>query len=349
MGLNMAVSEDFISNWLPVVVTLIIFGLLTWLTQVLLFNKLKHTGNENIFARQLGMLTLMLVGLITVVITLPIKENLELQILSLIGLVLSGLLAFSSTTIFSNLVAGAMMRFTQPFRTGDFISFDDYFGRVTELGLFDCEIQTQTRELIAIPNNLLINKPVSVIRRSGTIVSVTLSLGYDIHHSRIDELLLQAAKDTGLEEPFVHVTQLGDFSVSYQVSGLLVEVKNLLTTRSNLHRHVLDSLHNNDIEIMSPSFVSQHAGADVQKKIARSAQLPPQQSITTAEDVVFDKAEQAQQNATSKIEMQQQLTGLKERLSAADKNQQEAIEQQIDLLEEKMGQIKDVVDVPEDK
>lgn len=344
----MAVDENFIGDWLPVVITLVVFGLLTWLTQVLLFNKLKHTGDENIFARQLGMLVLMLVGLITVVITLPIKESLELQILSLIGLVVSGLLAFSSTTIFSNLVAGAMMRFTQPFRAGDFISFDSYFGRVTELGLFDCEIQTQTRELIAIPNNLLINKPVSVIRRSGTIVSVSLSLGYDIHHSRIEELLLLAAKETGLEEPFVHVTELGNFSVSYKVSGLLVEVKNLLTTRSNLHRHVLDCLHDNNIEIMSPTFVSQHAGPDIEKKIAHSPNLQTVQSNTTAEDVVFDKAEQAQQNETSKIEMQDQLGQLKERLSTANKDQQEIIEQQIDLLEKRIDEIKDVVHVPED-
>jgi small-conductance mechanosensitive channel len=250
----MLTSNNFIGDWLPVVITLIIFGLLTWLVQAVFFNKLKHTGDENIFARQLGMLTLMLVGLITVVIMLPVSESLELQILSLIGLVLSGLLAFSSTTLFSNLMAGALMRFTQPFRTGDFISFDTFFGRVTELGLFDCEIQTETRELVSIPNNLLINKPLSVIRRSGTIISVELSLGYDLHHSKIDALLLQAANQTGLEDPFVHVTQLGDFSVTYRVSGLLVETKNLLTARSNFHRHVLDCLHNNDIEIMSPTF-----------------------------------------------------------------------------------------------
>ena len=184
----MLTSNNFIGDWLPVVITLIIFGLLTWLVQAVFFNKLKHTGDENIFSRQLGMLTLMLVGLITVVIMLPVSESLELQILSLIGLVLSGLLAFSSTTLFSNLMAGALMRFTQPFRTGDFISFDTFFGRVTELGLFDCEIQTETRELVSIPNNLLINKPLSVIRRSGTIISVELSLGYDLHHSKIDAL-----------------------------------------------------------------------------------------------------------------------------------------------------------------
>ncbi|MGY0591569.1 MAG: mechanosensitive ion channel domain-containing protein [Paraglaciecola chathamensis] len=345
----MPLSDNFISDWLPVIITLTVFGFLTWLAQSLLLNKLKHTGNENIFARQLGVLMLMLVGLITVVITLPLSENTEVQILSLIGLLLSGILAFSSTTLFGNLLAGAMMRFTQPFRTGDFISFDTIFGRVTELGLFDCEIQTQTRELISVPNSLLLNKPVSVIRRSGTIISAELSLGYDLHHSKIDELLLQAAEKTGLEEPFVHVTQLGDFSVSYKVSGLLVEVKNLLTARSNLHRHVLDCLHDNDIEIMSPTFVSQHAGTDVQRKIAHSPAFNQVKSDSTAEDVVFDKAEQAQQQASDKVELLAQIKTLEEQMQDADKDQRTAMEKRIDTLKQELADIKEVVEVPEDE
>ena len=345
----MLTSNNFIGDWLPVVITLIIFGLLTWLVQAVFFNKLKHTGDENIFARQLGMLTLMLVGLITVVIMLPVSESLELQILSLIGLVLSGLLAFSSTTLFSNLMAGALMRFTQPFRTGDFISFDTFFGRVTELGLFDCEIQTETRELVSIPNNLLINKPLSVIRRSGTIISVELSLGYDLHHSKIDALLLQAANQTGLEDPFVHVTQLGDFSVTYRVSGLLVETKNLLTARSNFHRHVLDCLHNNDIEIMSPTFVSQHAGPDVERKIAHSPGFNDIQNDSTAEDVVFDKAEQAQQQATDKVDLLEQIKTLESKIPEAEKDQRKAMEKRIDTLKQELAEIKNVVDTPEDE
>ncbi|MEP7706639.1 mechanosensitive ion channel domain-containing protein [Paraglaciecola sp. 25GB23A] len=345
----MNLSDNILSDWLPVILTLLFFGGLTWLSQVFMFNKLKHTGNENIFVRQLLMLLLMLVGLISVVISLPLSENLELQILSLIGLVLSGLLAFSSTTIFGNLVAGGMMRFTQPFRAGDFISFDDTFGRVTELGLFDCEIQTQTRELVSVPNSLLISKAVSVIRRSGTIVSVELSLGYDLHHSRIDELLLQAAQQSGLEEPFVHVTQLGDFAVSYRVSGLLVEVKNLLTARSNLHRNVLDCLHDNDIEIMSPNFVSQHAGPDVKRVIAHSPAFKKVEIESNAEDVVFDKAEQAQQVAIDKVDMLQQLEALKATLAKAQKEQQGPIEIQIEQLKLKISELKDVVEVPEDK
>jgi hypothetical protein len=52
------------------------------------------------------------------------------------------------------------------------------------------EIQTESRELIAFANTLMVNSPVSVTRASGAIVSVDISLGYDIHHSIIEEMSL---------------------------------------------------------------------------------------------------------------------------------------------------------------
>lgn len=85
------------------------------------------------------------------------------------------MLAFSSTTMFSNIIAGNMMRFTRPFITGDFIRVNDYAGRVTERGLFDCEIQTENRELIVIPNNFLINNPVTV---GFTWTPIVIDLGF---------------------------------------------------------------------------------------------------------------------------------------------------------------------------
>ena len=115
---------------------------------------------------------------------------------------------------------------------GDFIRIGDYFGRVSGRGLFDTEIQTETRELISLPNSYCISHPVATILGSGTIIATTLSLGYDLDHKRIEELLIKAAQSCGLQEPFVHILKLGDFSVTYRVSGLLQEAKHLITAQS---------------------------------------------------------------------------------------------------------------------
>ena len=176
------------------------------------------------------------------VLAFPVSESSRNQIIGLIGLLLSGIIAFSSSTIFANLMAGIMLRVTRPFGTGDFVSVNGHFGRVVERGLLDTEIQTEDRELVAFPNTSLITNPVTVVRSSGTIVSVKLSLGYDIHHSRIETLLLDAVKECGLDEPFVQILELGNFAVTYKASGMLVDTKTLLTARSNLCRAVLDTL-----------------------------------------------------------------------------------------------------------
>jgi small-conductance mechanosensitive channel len=150
-----------------------------------------------------------------------------------------------------------MLRVTRPFRTGDFVRVGDYFGRVAERGLLDTELQTENRELIACPNAFRITNPVSVVRSSGTVVSTTLSLGYDVHHSTAEKLLLKAAHECGIDDPFVQITELGNYSITYKTCGILTDVKSLLTTRSNLCRCILDTLHGNRIEIMSPTIMNQ--------------------------------------------------------------------------------------------
>ena len=325
---------DLALTWLPTVITLGFFTALHWFAHWFLFKRDVQKSHEHMFSRQLGMVVLILVAVVAVVISLPISESSESQVLSLIGLLLSGLLAFSSTTIISNLVAGAVMRFTEPFKTGDYIRVKDVVGKVTERGLFDCEVQTENRELIAIPNSILINNPITTVRSSGTFISVTLSLGYDVHHGRISTLLKQAATEIDLQDPFVHVLELGNFAVTYKVSGLLIDVKNLLTMRSKLHCQILDTLHENDIEIMSPSFMNQRKVSDELPVLVKASHKIKEQEQTVAEDIVFDKAEEAQQAEEVKHELNERLAKLKEQISEAQGEQKDKLAAKLSHLEE---------------
>lgn len=327
-------------KWLPFIITLAVTGGILYLANWLMFRQ--YTNAEKKFPRQILMVVLILFALVACILALPLSEKTTIQVLSLVGLIISGLLAFSSTTIFGNLVAGIMMRFTQPFHTGDFIEVNGHFGRITERSLFDCEIQTPTRELIAIPNSVLVANAISVVRKSGTIIFADISLGYDVHHELIESLLIEAAEKTGLQEPFVHVTSLGDFSVSYKVSGLLVEVKSLLTMRSNLYRQVLDTLHNNGVEIMSPNFVNQYKLADdyraLPKQRRRSFFKEPETEVA-AEDIVFDKAEEAEQKENQKAELKEQIKELEAQASEAEKEQKEKIKTQLDNLKDQLKEV----------
>ncbi|WP_221029095.1 mechanosensitive ion channel family protein [Actomonas aquatica] len=337
MPLPLASVTDLLAALGPLVATAAICGIVLRIAHWLLLGRFPNLGNERRLPRQLIMVFLALVAIALLALALPVSDSSRNQVLGLIGLIISGMFAFSSTTILANLTAGMMLRITKPFRTGDFIRVEDHFGRVSERGLLDTEVQTEHRDLIAFPHTFLITHPVTTIRASGTIVSTSLSLGYDVHHATIDGLLKQAASDAGLTDPFVQVSELGDYAVTYRVAGLLTEVKSLLTTRSILNRHVLDALHGAGIEIASPAIMNQRRIPEEQP-IMPSAATPVSSSTQpeppTAETLAFDKAEEAEAAEIRLAEIEAEIKRLEADPRATGKDAAPALAAKIQRLQE---------------
>ncbi|HUW50324.1 MAG TPA: mechanosensitive ion channel domain-containing protein [Sulfuricella sp.] len=332
-------------SYIPALAASAAVVLLLWGVNWLMQRRRQDVGAESRLPRQLIMLALSLTGLVVVILLIPMSDTTRGQVLSLLGLVLTGVVALSSTTFVANAMAGFMLRAVKSFRPGDFIRVGEQFGRVTERGLFHTEIQTEERDLTTLPNLLLVNNPVTVVRTSGTIVSATLSLGYDISRTRIEALLKKAAENTGLEESFVQVRNLGDFSVSYRIAGFLAEVKQLLTVRSNLQKNILDALHGDGIEIVSPAFMNQRqlpVGSKMipkepygEKKTQKAAEEEP-------ETLIFDKAEEAEKLDREREELarlNQRLEELKKLKEAAAETEQPRIEAEMDTTKQRLEQI----------
>lgn len=106
-------------------------------------------------------------------------------------------------------------------------------------------------------------------------------------------ILLSAA--IALSSTTFIVRQLGDFSVSYRVAGLLQDVQSLISARSDLRRAVLDALHSAGIEIVSPNFMNTRTLAKEQRFVPAPGQSLRSGRVieTRAEKVAFDVAEQA--------------------------------------------------------
>ncbi len=298
---------------LPTVLVVILALLASRLVRRVLAPRPESPGRGE-FRRQIAQLLILLVATVTVLIVLPVDAELRGQLLSLFGIMFSAAVAFSSTTLLGNIMAGLMLKAVRNFHAGDFLQVGDQFGRVTERGLLSTEIQTEDRDLVTLPNLHLVANPVRVVRSSGTLVSARVSLGYDVDHQEVEDLLRQAADDAGLTDPFVLIRDLGDFSVTYQATGLLSEVKQLLTARSRLRRAMLDRLHGAGVEIVSPGFMNQRP-LDPQvpviprPRVMTEPDAVPADAGPTVEDVAFDKAEDA-----ANIE---QLLGLHERTREA--------------------------------
>jgi small-conductance mechanosensitive channel len=327
--MSSSVFIEYLGEWLPTGLTFLFVILFLVLAHKLL-EKFSSSGSGFQFRNQAILLGLSLVGLLLLIFTLPIQDASRGQILGFFGVVLSAALALSSTTLLGNILAGLMLRTVKNFRPGDFVQVGDSFGRVTELGLFHVEIQTPFRDLTTLPHLYLVKQPVNVIRSSGTFVSADVSLGYDVHHSRVRELLKAAAADCGLADSYVHIVDLGDFSVTYRVAGLLAEVKSLLTTRSLLREKMLDYLHGADVEIVSPSYMNQRQIAPESRTMPAPVPATKEEAAASSEAIVFDKAEEAES-----------IERLRERLEDLEKERRELkkrlSESTDDLEKEKIG------------
>lgn len=302
-------------------------------------------SSDRRFRLQVVTLVLSLAGLVAVIMALPLSETAKGQLLSLLGILLSAAIALSSTTFVGNIMAGLMLRAVRNFRPGDFIRVADQFGRVSDLGLFHTEIQTEDRDLTTMPNLFLVTNPVKVIRSDGTVISAEVSLGYDVPHDRVEILLQQAAAHAGLDDPFVYVLDLGDYAVTYRVAGMLREVKHVLSTRSRLRQMMLDELHGAGIEIVSPTFMNQRQ-VGVGKTFIPD--VPPEEGTghtadQVPESIVFDKAEEAE--SLERVRERYEVIGhtiesLKDRIkdvsSEADRDELEAQVKQLDERRERI-------------
>lgn len=312
------------------------------LQRVLQKNATEMSGKR--FRNQLIMTGALFCGLIIIILGLPISTTKSGQLLSLIGILFSAGIALSSSTILGNAMAGIMLKTVRNFRSGDFVLAGEIFGRVTERGLFHTEIQTADRDLITLPNLFLTTNPVKVIRASGTVISTTVSLGYDIPQARIKELLLAAADEIGLKDPFVQVLELGDFSVVYRVAGLLEETTRIITFRSRLRSSVLDGLHNGGVEIVSPNFMNVRDFDPKSDFIpARVRGTKDQTTDAAPVEVVFDKAEVAATLSTQEKELSSLNDQLKEARQAlkdaGDDMEKQAAEAMVTNLETLLGKL----------
>ncbi|MGH1468432.1 MAG: mechanosensitive ion channel family protein [Bdellovibrionales bacterium] len=304
-------NKDVLVSWGPAALNLILSGVLIYFVYQWMDSKNKR-DREKAWMRQIlfGLMVIFLVA--GVIVSFPIASETRDMVFKFLGGAITAVFAFSSTSLVGNSMAALALKLIDGIRPGDFLTVGEHSGRISEQGLLHTEIQTEERRLTTIPNLYLITNPHTVVRSTGTIVSATVSLGYDVSRFKIEKALIEAANRTGLKDAYVQVIELGDFSVSYRIAGFLEKVKFLISVRSQLMGNVLDVLHESNIEIVSPNFMNQRPLGREQVFIPQVTQYEKKQTEDLSakpEDLIFDKAEEAEskediKNASNKIHAQ---------------------------------------------
>lgn len=268
---------------LLVLVLVLIFN--SWL-----FKRIKSTTSNGNITRGAISFFLVLTGVVVIILVSPIDKALKGQILGFLGIIISAGIALSSTTVLGNLIAGIMNNSMNRFRNGDLIKIGDFHGRVIKRSAFHTEIQLEDSNFITIPNLFIANNPVKLIRKTNSVISASVSLGYDISRDKIEKALKDAAISTGLSDPYVYITNLGDFSVTYKIHGFLDDSSKYFSTSSLLNARVMDKLHDEKIEIVSPAFMNQRRVDDKEFVPKHVIEKPGFTDEKSPEDLVFDEA-----------------------------------------------------------
>lgn len=303
-----------------------------------IFKKIKTNKADSNILKMSIKIAIIFIGLLVLILSFPIDKSLKGQILSFIAIIVSAGIALSSTTVLGNLIAGFMNNSMNRFRHGDLIKIGELQGRVTKKSIFHTEIQLEDSNFITIPNLYIATNPVKLTRKTDTVISTSISLGYDVPRTKIEESLKEAAIMTGLTDPYVYITNLGDYSVLYKIHGFLENSSKYFSTISLLNANVMDVIHKKNIEIVSPTFMNQRNVSEmifipkevVKKNSTKENKMP--EDLIFAEAIKSEKIAEEKDQINELTKQQEELRKKKKELKNDDEIKK--IETSIDKIEE---------------
>ncbi len=129
--------------------------------------------------QQIGSWAIWVLGVIIVLNTLDVPILLLLVLLFLGGLTM--ITAYRH--ILTDMAASQFVSTYQPFKVGEWIEVQDYYGRVIERNLIQTKILTPDNEIVIIPNSTLLRRSVINRTRSGALriqIPVVVSTEIDL-------------------------------------------------------------------------------------------------------------------------------------------------------------------------
>ena len=155
-----ALLTQFVA-WLPQLVLAIIILFAFWLfwrfSRSIVMQVLTRAGLDIALARMLLNVyhfTIMIFGLIMATNQIGINVGAALTGLGVVGLTIG----FAARDSLSNIMAGFLILWDKPFRSGDWVSLGDKYGKVEEITMRTTRLVTWNNTWIIVPNQNVINE-----------------------------------------------------------------------------------------------------------------------------------------------------------------------------------------------
>lgn len=183
-----------------------------------------------------------------------------------ISVLLGVMVSLGSTGLVSQAMNGLLLMYSSSLRPGEFVKIGEVEGTVMNLGVLSTQIRTLTRELVTVPNSVVVQRETVNYSRlvgDGSAIRTRLTLGYDVPWRQIRAILLRAAAETeGVRtkpDPLVLQVALSDFYVEYELIVYVDEPRARRQILSDLLARILDLANEHGVQITSPHYVADRA------------------------------------------------------------------------------------------
>ncbi len=182
-----------------------------------------------------------------------------------LSLLIGVMVSLGSTGLMAQAMSGLVIIYSRSLAVADLVRSGQVEGVVSEVGLLSTKLITQRGEEVTIPNNVMVAGGVTNFSRlnrgTGSLLTTTVTIGYDAPWRQVEDLLLgSAARTRGLVaevRPFVLQRSLADFYVTYDLVMRLEDALDRPQVLSELHGHIQDAFNEAGVQIMSPHFMVQ--------------------------------------------------------------------------------------------
>ncbi len=206
---------------------------------------------------------------ISAIIILFQFSTMSATVAGFISIGVGSVIGFSSRNTISNAIAGVILLSSRPFKLGDRVQAGnmELLGDVVEITLIYTKIKTIKNEMVAIPNQVLLQNQIT--NYSGykfLAISIQVSVGYNEDKEHVKLLLLEAAKKTyGIlnePKPYVLLKELGDFAAIYDLIAYTDKANLSLHIKSDLRENVYELFKQAKIDLTTPRVVDSYRSHD---------------------------------------------------------------------------------------
>lgn len=258
----LALLPNLISLIVVVVITRLALKLLSFFHDGLQQGKIKFSGIHPELIEPTYQLARFLVIGLALVAAFPYIPGSSSPVFRGLSIFVGFLISLGSTSLITNIVSGIVLTYSRGLKIGDRVQIGDTLGDVIDRTILVTRIRTIKNVVITIPNvkvmqNEIINYSAEA-REEGLILHTSVTIGYDAPWRKVQELLINAAMETGniMENPTPYVlkTNLDDHYITYELNAYTSKPSEMAEIYSELHQNILDKFNEASVEIMSPTY-----------------------------------------------------------------------------------------------